>query len=120
MNKGVCRPLLNNYTCECLGKSYSGRHCKVTAKNTLISNIVSKIVAYIAILIMTVLGIFIVVMDIIKHCFGIDPVHEEREKIRREKQARKQKTLVFHRFVYVNATSIELEELATPTEELSV
>jgi hypothetical protein len=47
-------------------------------------------------------AIFIIIMDILKYCFGIDPVREELEQIRRKKQARKRKPVI-QRFIYVNA-----------------
>ena len=57
--------------------------------------------AYIAILVLISAAMFIVIMDILKYCFGIDPVYEERERIRRKKQAKKRKPVI-QRFVYVN------------------
>jgi hypothetical protein len=47
-------------------------------------------------------------MDILKYCFGIDPVGEERERIRREKRVKKRKPVI-QRFIYINAPP--------PTEE---
>jgi hypothetical protein len=47
-------------------------------------------------------AMFIVIMDVLKYCFGIDPVDKERERIRRQKQAKKRKPVI-QRFVYVNA-----------------
>ena len=68
----------------------------------VILKIVSKSVAYVAILAMVSVAMFVVVMDILKYCFGIDPVEEERERIRRAKRAKKRKPVI-QRFVYVNA-----------------
>jgi len=91
-----------NYTCECFGEHYSGRHCEITAIKIKIYKIVSKSFAYIAIIALISVGMFIVIMNILKYCFGIDLVHEERERIRRKKQAKKRKPVI-QRFVYVNA-----------------
>jgi hypothetical protein len=91
-----------NYKCECLGESYSGRHCEITATKIKIYKIVSKSFAYVAIIAMISVAMFIVIMDILKYCFGIDPVYEERERIRRSKKAKKRKPVI-QRFVYVNA-----------------
>ena len=110
LNRGVCRPLPGNYTCECLGESYSGRHCEITARKTIIYNILSKTIAYIAILIMASAVMFIVIIDILKYCFGIDPVEEERKRMRREKRAKRRKRPVIQRFVYVNAPAKSLEK----------
>ena len=88
---GICRPRLNNYSCECFGDSYYGEHCEKTAMKIIILKTVSKSFAYIAILAMVVVGMFVVIMDILKYCFGIDPVEEERQIIRREKQKKKRR-----------------------------
>jgi len=41
-------------------------------------------------------------MDILKYCFGIDPVEHERELIRRQKQKHKP---IIQRFIYVNEST---------------
>jgi hypothetical protein len=117
MNNGVCRPLLLNYTCECLSGSYSGRHCEITAKRIIIYKIVSKSFAYIVIIAITTVAMFVLIMDILKYCFGIDPVHVERERYRRQKQARKRKRPVIQRFVYVNALPQSSEQVISTTAE---
>ncbi len=121
-NNGVCRPLLLNYTCECLGDNYySGRHCEITATKILIYKTVSKSFGYVAILVMVSVVMFIVIMDILKYCFGIDPVHEERELIRRKKRE-KQRKPVIQRFIYVNAPPVPQPSAApmSITEETAV
>ena len=100
-NNGVCRPLHMDYKCECLGNSFSGRHCEIVSTKMKMYQIVSKSVSYVAIIALCITGTFIVIMDILKYCFGIDPVEEERERIRREKRAKKRKP-VRKRFIYVN------------------
>ena len=116
MNRGVCRPLIHNYTCECLGDSYFGPHCEFTATRIKILKIVSKSVACIAIIFMVSVATFIVVMDILKYCFGIDPVEGERERIRRKKRAKKRKRPVIQRFVYVNTPTISSGKSFSATE----
>jgi hypothetical protein len=101
-NNGVCRSLLGDYLCECLGDSYSGRHCEITAKAILVYKPVSKSCGYVAIISMTSVAMLIVMMDILKYCFAIDPVREQRERIRQQKQARKRQPPVIQRFIYVN------------------
>ncbi|CAF1211055.1 unnamed protein product [Adineta steineri] len=85
MNNGVCRPLLLGYKCECLGTSYYGSHCEFTARKTVISKIISKSFSYIAITAIAIVAMFIVIMDILTYCFGIDMTREELERYRREK-----------------------------------
>ncbi|CAF1315687.1 unnamed protein product [Adineta ricciae] len=105
-NNGICQPLFLNYTCECLGNNYySGRHCEITSRKIVIFKFVSKSFSYIA---MIIVAMFIVIMDILKYCFGIDPVAEKRRRIRREKLLEKRKRVVIQRFVYVNAPSKQL------------
>lgn len=50
---------------------------------------VSKSFAYVAIFMIISTAMFIVIMDVLKYCFGIDPVEEERERIRNEKLGKK-------------------------------
>ncbi|CAF0849435.1 unnamed protein product [Adineta steineri] len=89
MNNGVCRPLLLGYKCECLGTSYYGTHCEFTARKVVISKIISKSFSYIAIIALSIVVMFIVIMDILTYCFGIDMTREELERYRREKRDRK-------------------------------
>ncbi|CAF0823054.1 unnamed protein product [Adineta ricciae] len=98
---GVCRPLLVNYTCECFS-SYSGRHCELMVTKIRILKIVSKSVSFVAILILVIFILFIIIMDVLKYCFGMDLTREELQRYRREKQARKQKRPVVQRFTYVD------------------
>ena len=103
INRGGCRPLLLNYTCECLAGSYSGRHCEMVTGRMILLSVASKSVAYIAIIAIVSVATFIVVMDILKYCFGIDPVEEERQRIRRKRWEKRRKRPVIQRFTYVNA-----------------
>ena len=105
LNNGVCRPLLLKYTCECLGTSYSGRHCEIVATSVIIRDIVVKSVAFIAILAMVTVVSFFFIMDILNYCFGIDPTRSELEKIRRAKARRAKRPPVIQRFIYVNAAT---------------
>lgn len=100
LNRGVCRPLLGGYKCECLGDSFSGRHCETTADRIVLLRMVSKSFAFIAILVLLSFVTFIVIMDVLKYCFGIDPTREELERIQRQKQAKKAKRPVIIRYTY--------------------
>ncbi|CAF1113374.1 unnamed protein product [Adineta ricciae] len=103
-NNGVCRPLLRSYKCECLGSSYSGRHCETASKKIVIFKIVSKSFAYIAVIALGCVAAFVIIMDILRYGFGIDPVREERVQIRRARLAqRRRRRPLIERFVYVNA-----------------
>ena len=84
---------------------YSGRNYQITAVKIKIFRIVSKLFAYISIIAVITVAMFVIIMDVLKYCFGIDLTHEELEQYRREKQAKKRKRPVIQRFVYVNARS---------------
>jgi hypothetical protein len=114
-NYGVCRPLFRDYSCECLGDSYSGQHCEITATRIKIYQMVSKSFAYVAIIAMISVVMFVIIMDILKYCFGIDPTRDDLERIRREKRAKKRKPVI-QRFIYVNPPSPSEQPNATMTE----
>jgi hypothetical protein len=118
-NNGVCLPLFLNFTCECLGNSYSGRLCEITATKIEIYKAVSKSFAYVAIIAIISVGVFIVIMDILKHCFGIDPVHKERERVQRRKRAKKRKPVI-QRFTYVDVPSSSAEMPTSIGKETTV
>ena len=84
-------------------------------KKIVIYQIVSKSFAYIAILAMISVAMFVIIMDILKHCFGIAPIREEAERFRREKRARRRKPVI-QRFVYVNAAPASKQPLPTIEE----
>ena len=120
MNNGVCRPLLLGYKCECPGDSYYGPRCEISAIKIIIYKIVSKSLAYVAILAMTMAAMFVVIMHILKYCLGIDPTREDLERYRREKQAKKRKRPVIQRFIYVNAPPESSEKTTATNEEATV
>lgn len=82
----MCRPLLGEYKCECLSPSYSGRHCEIKSNGLVVREVFVKSFSYIAILAMIIVVMFIVIMDILKYCFGIDPVEIDRDYLRRKKR----------------------------------
>ena len=97
LNNGVCRSSLMNYTCECLPDSYSGRHCEITANRIVIYQTISKSVGYIAILVVISAATLIVIMDLLKYCFGINPTRVQRKQI-----PRKRKTPVIIQYKYIH------------------
>ena len=87
--------MLLDYKCECLGDSYSGRHCEITSSRILILRAVSKSFAFIAIIAMVSVAAFIIVMDILTYCFGIDLTRAERHRMRQKKVFEKEETNSF-------------------------
>jgi transcription antitermination factor NusG len=107
-NNGVCRPLFMNYTCECLGYFYSGRHCEMDSTKITIYKIVSKSSASISIIALISVAMFVIIMDALKYCFHTDLTHEELERIRRKKKEKKKKHKpIVIRYIYVNAPPSE-------------
>ena len=102
-NRGVCRSRLSSYECLCLGTSYSGRHCEIVSKKTAVLRSVASAMTYIMALIVGGFIAFIVIMDILKYVFGIDPVKVERKvKETRKRPHRRPHYSRAIRYVYVN------------------
>ncbi|CAF1019835.1 unnamed protein product [Adineta ricciae] len=100
-NWGVCQSLLLKYTCQCLVTSYWDRHCDLNSKETIALQIVSKSFASVAIFIIIITVIFILIMDILKSCFNIDPTSKKSPRIKRRKRA----TIV--QYVYIRSSSTD-------------
>ena len=100
LNFGVCRSLLQNYTCECLSESYSGRHCEITAQKITIRQVISKSFAYISIIAIGTVAMFVIIMDLLKYCLGIDPV---KRKLKHIPVRKRPKQVVIVRFIYIDA-----------------
>ncbi|UJR16931.1 hypothetical protein I4U23_003829 [Adineta vaga] len=107
LNNGICQGLLLHFTCICLSNSYSGRYCEFKANSIKIYETVSKSLAYIAIIAMIGVAMFIIVLDILKYCFKLDPVDSIRQELRRKKH---QKTTKSIQFIYVNAMPVRLSK----------
>ena len=83
------------YKCECLGDSYFGQHCEATSSRTVLLQTISRSSAYIAIIAIATVAVFIVTMDVLRYGFRIDPVHEGEVK-------KKFEAPICLRLVYVN------------------
>ena len=102
LNDGVCKSSLFNYTCQCLGDSYSGSYCEIVNENIETSQMVSKSFGYVAIIMIVLFALSIITMDILKYAFNIDPV---RRNVQRKKQKRKKTIrtdIYITRYIYVN------------------
>ena len=107
-NYGICRRSLLNCSCECLSGSYSGRHCELTTRRINIFQIIARSFAYAVIIAIISVAMFVMIMDMLKYCFGIDPIKKNRKRIRKAKRRKKHKPII-HRFVYVNASTTPKE-----------
>ena len=101
-NRAVCRTTHPDYTCIYLA-GYYGQHCEYTTTKFRIYRILGKSVSYIAIIVMTFVAAFVIITDILKYGFGIDPTCEESRRLQQEKRAKRRRPVV-QRFVYVNAS----------------
>ena len=81
LHNGVCQPLLWNYTCRCLDGSYSGRDCEIVANRLFIRQMVSKSPAYVAASAMVAVATFVIILDVLKYCFGIDLAGPTRKEL---------------------------------------
>lgn len=108
-NMGVCRATFENYTCECLAGSYSGRHCETSSDRLARLKIVARSLAYVAIIAMITVIMFVLIMDILKYWFGIDATKVETEEIEKElerqrkRKVKKRKASAPVRYVYINS-----------------
>ncbi|CAF0887622.1 unnamed protein product [Adineta steineri] len=104
LNNGVCQPLLGDYKCECLSKSYSGEYCGIVSQKLVIRQTVSKSFGYICYLMIGCICSFFIVMDILKYCFGIDPAKDQlkRRRRRREQMKKIKRPPQIQKFIYIN------------------
>jgi hypothetical protein len=113
LNNGVCKPLLLDYQCECLEGSYSGQYCEITSSRITTLQAVSKSFAFIAIIAITSVAVFIVVMDILTYCFGIDLARSERLLMRQKNYLKRKKPPVSSRYDSVHVSTIQLSQRST-------
>ena len=99
-NNGVCRSTFRDYQCDCVSASYSGRHCETTASSLAVRQKVTRSFGYVAILFLAGVFLFIVLLDVLKYIFHIDPAPEKRTRQVTRVRARKHGVAV--RFIYVN------------------
>lgn len=102
-NGGVCQPSLLNFTCRCLGDSYSGRYCEIQASRITRLQTVSKSFAYIGIIMILMVAIFVVTLDVLKYCFGIDLAKPKGKDNEPKKKNKKNKRIgMAIRYIYVH------------------
>ena len=105
-NNGQCRSILLNFTCECTTNDFTGRYCEIKSSSLASKQTINRGLGYIAILALAFVAITIVLMDVMKYVFNIDPAQKERKQIadrRRQQRSAKSKPRLVQRFVYVNA-----------------
>lgn len=115
LNAGVCQSSLLSYSCLCLAGSYAGRTCEVAEKRLVTLQMVSRSFAYVAIIAIVGVAIVVVVLDILKYCFGIDPVHRKRQKKKSRQRKKRKKPVQIIRFKYIHAPSQNVDRTIQDT-----
>jgi len=91
-NSGICMSSYLAWTCECLDSSfYSGTYCQDKSSALKTKEALSKSFAIIAIIALCCVFGFVIIMDVLKYVFKIDPVDRERHRLRMEKEKNEQK-----------------------------
>ena len=121
-NHGVCQSLPLGYVCHCLDGSFSGSQCELVAKRIAILHRISQSLGYIAIVSIIAVATCVIVLDVLKYGFGIDPV-ESVSKKPSLRQGKKKSTKPIGRVVpkpkavppvrYINRTDVESVEAMT-------
>jgi hypothetical protein len=108
----MCQTIENDWECRCLDPTlYYGDYCQFKSGALRLREILSKSFAAVAIGAIVTTCSFVVVMDVLKYAFHIDPVECERDSYRRrielQRQARRPPPKTDHprialRFQYVS------------------
>jgi hypothetical protein len=89
-NGGMCQTIDFMWKCTCLDSAYYyGVYCQLKTNKLVVLQVLSKSFASIAIATIITTCSFIVVMDILKYIFHIDPVRYERDSYRKRIEDRK-------------------------------
>jgi hypothetical protein len=87
-NKGICVASHLSWSCRCSSSFYSGQFCQDTSSTLEVKQKLSKSFASIAIIAIITLYLFVLVMDVLKYGFEIDPVDRERQRMKKEQEKR--------------------------------
>lgn len=89
-NNGVCFTVELMWKCICLDSTlYYGDFCQFKTGKLKLQEILSKSFASIAIGAIITTCTFIIIMDVLKYCFHIDPVEYERDSYRKRLEERR-------------------------------
>lgn len=93
--------LLNGYKCECLSDAYTGDHCEKTSNQMIMYAYLSKSFAFVAITVIVSVGLFIILLDILKYGFGVD-LKETRQGSRRKRSTKRRRMVLAIHYKYVH------------------
>lgn len=89
---GVCISSYLTWSCQCLDSLlYSGIYCQDKSSALVTKQILSKSFAIVVIVALCCVVGFVMLMDILKYVFNIDPVDRERYRLRIEQEKKEQK-----------------------------
>ena len=87
-NRGICRTIGFAWKCFCFDTTlFYGHHCQYKSNKLKVLEVLSKSFAYVAIGVISATCTFIILMDVLKYVFHIDPVEFERENYRKRCEA---------------------------------
>ncbi|CAF0759798.1 unnamed protein product [Adineta ricciae] len=112
-NRGACRSSELSWQCHCVDPTvYSGVYCEHESKSLVVKKALGKSFASIAIAAIVVVFLFVIVMDVLKYGFMIDPVERERQLMKDERKKKKKKKVdkkihgrIAIRFVYIDSSN---------------
>ena len=86
-NGGICQTVDLQWKCQCTDSNfYYGDHCELKTTVLRIREILSRSFATVAIGAIVTTCSFIVIMDVLKYAFLIDPVEAERDTYRKRRE----------------------------------
>lgn len=91
-NQAICKSSHLSWSCQCLDSSlYSGTYCEQKSSSLTAKEILSKSFAIVAIIFICLVVSFVIIMDVLKYVFNIDPVDRELRRMRLEQEKKEQK-----------------------------
>ncbi|CAF4794037.1 unnamed protein product [Rotaria sp. Silwood1] len=94
-NNGICRTIDMIPKCICLDLTlFYGKYCEFQTTSLKTRKIVNKSFASVAITAIIVTCSFVILMDVLKYIFHIDPVKSERKKYVKSKQKNRRKQIL--------------------------
>ncbi|UJR32304.1 hypothetical protein I4U23_019768 [Adineta vaga] len=85
-NKGICRSSHLSWKCHCIDSTlYSGVYCEHQSTSLTIKKVLSQSFVSIAIAAIIAVFLFVIIMDVLKYVFQIDPIIGERRMMKNER-----------------------------------
>ncbi|CAF3746170.1 unnamed protein product [Adineta steineri] len=92
-NHGICQTVNMSWSCICLTSLfYYGNYCEIETSALKVKQALSKSFASVAITVLVLTCSFVIIMDVLKYVFKIDPIKAERLKQLQAKKSAKSKS----------------------------